>query len=297
MKIIPAFSRISLACLLVSVSACGSNTNTADKPGTQDPKSDPKTDNNASTAPESTASEDDGALPKTPDPAETPAPGSVEVGLECKTDADCKSNICRSLDTEGNSQDDKVCALCRDDAQCISEKKGLACKLSVKTGIVECVDGSLGSPCSKKADCKDPLMCALVNMGDNTSETKTCSECAKHVDCPAEGKRNCVSRDTEDLPGYFNLCLEDGVRKSGEVCFPCETGNRECAEGHCVKVDNNDGVGDGIGDGSEDNFCIGVCGACSTDADCPDDSRCVAPKLNFEKEGIAPHQPSRCEKK
>lgn len=218
-----------------------------------------------------------------PDPTE---PGSVALGDECKEDKDCKSKICRVGVLVEEGKEVKECASCRDDAQCIAEKKGFACKVSLKTGLVECVDGKIGSPCDKKEQCTDNLMCALINMGDNKSEERTCSECEKHTDCPAMGNRNCVSRDTAEVPGYFNKCLPDKVRENGEICFPCETGNRECAGGFCVKVDLKD-----------DPFCIGVCGHCNSDVDCPKDHRCEAPKLNFEGKGLTPHTPSKCVKK
>lgn len=236
-----------------------------------------------STAPESSSE------PQQPD---NPAPGTTELGEECKRDEDCKSKICviEKIEDEKGTSELGICGACRNDAQCVAEKKGLACHQSLGTGAMECVDGKLGSPCKTKEQCTDNLMCALVNMGDNKSDERSCSECEKHIDCPATGKRNCVSRDKPAENGeYYNLCLEDGVRETGEICFPCETGNRECAEGFCVKVE--------IGDGVDENFCIGVCGACNTDADCSEGSRCVPPELNFEGEGIAPHKGSKCVKK
>lgn len=226
-------------------------------------------------------------------------PGSLELGEHCKEDAACKSGICIvGLDLEGEKDTDeaKTCASCRDDAQCIKEKKGLVCARGHKDGIIKCADGKLGTQCSKNEHCAKGLMCSLINLGENKSWEKTCSECGKHTDCPAEGKRNCVSRDTPDGPGLFNLCLPDKVRKSGEICFPCETGNRECADGFCVKVKIKDEGIEGF-----DKLCLGVCGACATDADCPADSRCTPPELDYtkdpKKDGVAIHKSSRCVKK
>lgn len=268
---------------LVGLSACG-----------QEKKQDqgPDTQNTTSAEPGSTSS-GNGPEGTQPETETAPAPGSVELGDECKTDEDCKSKICLAYQVEGEAADPsavKVCGSCRDDAQCVNEKRGVACRPSFVTGAMDCTDGKLGAPCSKKEHCSDNLMCALVNMGDNKSDVRSCSECEKHIDCPATGKRNCVSRDKPAENGeYFNQCMEDGVRQTGEICFPCETGNRECAEGFCVKVE--------LGENAEPGFCIGVCGSCNTDADCEAGSRCEPPSLNFEGDGIAPHKGSKCVKK
>lgn len=248
-------------------------------------------DKNQDGSSQTTGANDQESSSQGPDTSQ-PKVGNLENGEECKTDEDCKSKICieDSFEEDGQTSQIRLCGACRDDAQCIAEKKGLSCQRSFLTGATECADGKLGAPCSKKEHCADNLMCALVNMGDNESDERSCSECEKHIDCPETGKRNCVSRDKPAENGeYYNLCLEDGVRQTGEICFPCETGNRECAEGFCVKVE--------LGDGADDNFCIGVCGACHTDADCNEDSRCVPPELNFEGEGLAPHKGSKCVKK
>lgn len=281
MNIQSSVFQLSVSLCLLGLSACG-----------QDKQKDKGQDSAAqTTGSESADSTSEKTAPDGTASDSTP-PGSVELGEPCKEDKDCKSNICMADSTGAQGEgagEYKICGSCRDDAQCISEKRGLACRPSVLTGATECVDGKLGSPCEKKEHCSENLMCALVNMGDNKSEERSCSECEKHIDCPETGKRNCVSRDKPSENGeYYNLCLEDGVRQTGEICFPCETGNRECAEGFCVKVEL---------EGAEDGFCIGVCGACHTDADCGNDSRCVPPELNFEGEGIAPHKGSKCVKK
>lgn len=251
---------------------------------------------NPETKDQDTAPGNTGATSKVPGTGDSTgqdaAPGTVKLGEECSKDEDCESKLCleEKFSEDADADVVKLCSACRDDAQCVAEKRGLACQYSFASGARKCVDGELGSPCSKKEHCSANLMCALVNMGDNKSDEKTCSECAKHIDCPETGKRNCVSRDLPSEKGrYFNKCLEDGSRQTGEVCFPCETGNRECAEGFCVKVELEEGL--------DDDYCIGVCGACHTDADCAEDSRCVPPSLNFEGDGIAPHTGSKCVKK
>lgn len=265
---------LSLSLSLVGLSGCGQKQENAQDSGAE---------TTAATQPD--ASSEPQATPKA-------APGSVELGEACEKDEDCKSKVCvvEEFEEGGKVEQIKLCGACRDDAQCIAEKKGLSCQRSFLTGATECMDGELGAMCQKKEHCAGNLMCALVNMGDNESQERSCSECEKHIDCPVTGKRNCVSRDKTDENGeYYNLCLEDGARQTGEICFPCETGNRECAEGFCVKVELDDGM--------EDDFCIGVCGSCHTDADCEEGSRCVPPELNFEGEGIAPHKGSKCVKK
>lgn len=240
----------------------------------------------------------------TGDANDAPEPGSLQLGEQCQTDAECESSICRTvpplpgagystpkkqLHELARQLDVKICASCRDHDQCVAENKGTSCMFSLTNAVVECVDGKVGSPCEEDKHCANDLMCVPINMGDNESLTKTCSECGEHTDCPTEGKRNCVSRTSNDQPGFFNLCLEDGVRLSGEICFPCATGNRECAEGFCVKVAHpNEDKAD---------LCIGVCGSCQTDGDCAADERCEAPVINTKGQGLSPHTPSQCVKK
>lgn len=228
------------------------------------------------------------------DQPEEPQPGSVELGDDCQADAHCKSGICKELyypgEPDSTEPRPKTCAECRDDAQCIAEKKGIVCTASMEEGFIRCQDGSLGTPCEKKEHCSGNLGCFKVKLGDNESFMKSCSECGSHSDCPAEGNRNCVARDSSENLAYFNRCLADGARKTGEACFPCETGDRECAGGFCVKVKNED---------PEDTFCVGVCGECRADTDCKEGFRCTPAKLaDFEKDfAIDGHEYSRCVKK
>lgn len=282
-------STFSLGLCLLGLVACNKDKDPNSNTGTQNTTAPGNGQGTGTGAPKTGGNDGETSGP--------PAPGSVMLGDSCKNDVDCESKICIvgfDLEGEEDAAEFKSCAACRDDAQCIAEKKGKVCTRNYQDGIIRCADGALGTVCDKDQQCGDGLMCRLVNLGDNKSWEKTCSECGNHTDCPAEGKRNCVSRETPDGPGLFNRCLEDKVRQSGEICFPCETGNRECAEGFCVKAEVDKGPG-----GEE--FCLGVCGSCATDADCPADSRCTPPELDYTKDpkeaGIAIHKPSRCVKK
>lgn len=208
--------------------------------------------------------------------------GPRDLGFPCKEDKDCRSKTCAEVPKriDGLPTTEFRCSECSTDNVCASENPGSYCMFDRKLRAKVCADGSPGDSCETDDQCQSKL-CATVNLGDNETKLKACSTCRTHEDCEDESKPNCISRP-EDSWKPFNQCLEDGVRKNGEVCFPCETGNREC-EGLCVAVE------------TPGSFCIGVCGACAIDSDCDTGYVCEPPKLTPGKGGM--HQASKCVKK
>lgn len=287
----------SMSIVAISIVAASACSEKAKEPQAGEAGAQPNANNNPAAT---TAAGTGGTPSQAPDnntendKTQDPQPGSVELGDDCKEDVHCKSGICKELyypgEPDSTEPRPKTCAECRDDAQCINEKKGIVCTASIEEGYIRCQDGSLGTPCEKKEHCAGELGCFKVKLGDNESFLKSCSECGSHIDCPTEGNRNCVARDSSEAMAYFNRCLADGTRKTGEACFPCETGDRECAGGFCVKVENED---------PEDDFCVGVCGECRVDTDCEEGFRCTPAKLaDFDKDfEIDGHEYSRCIKK
>lgn len=209
---------------------------------------------------------------------------SKNLGTACLADGECKSSICKAI-TPGQSGGPKVCSECREHQSCVSQGLGRGCLFVERTGFYSCSEGYIGDPCETQAHCEAGFMCALLNLGDNESTKKFCSQCETHVDCPQEERRNCIAR-YNPTGMMYNQCLPDGARQKGEVCFPCATGNREC-DGLCVMVSNQDTESKGL--------CIGVCGECASDSDCPKGQICKPPILDFKNtESDPPHTPSRC---
>lgn len=208
--------------------------------------------------------------------------GPRDLGLPCEKDIDCKSKTCAEVPkrVDGVPTTELRCSECADDSACTSKIPATYCMFDRKKRANVCADGSSGDSCEKDEQCKSNI-CATVNLGDNESSLKACSTCRTHEDCKDESKPNCISRP-EDSWKPFNQCLEDGVRKNGEVCFPCETGDREC-EGFCVAVE------------TPGSFCIGVCGECALDTDCESGYVCEAPRLTPGQGGM--HEASKCVKK
>lgn len=255
--------------------------------------------NSGSSAPATSAPNNKDSSPSKPN--ETGAQSSGETTTQedtyplselhgaCMKDSHCKSGICKFI--ERPNGDDMatyigVCAACRDHRYCIENNLGFGCNLDYEAGHFKCGDGTLGNACETNENCAPQLICALLNLGDNDSFTRVCSECAKHTDCPSDGNRNCIARYNPN-DQMFNQCLPDKARKMGEICFPCETGDREC-DGVCAPAqDPNAGNG----------LCIGVCGECKSNKDCPEGEICQPPEFHFDNAGSeTPHTPSRCVK-
>lgn len=285
-------STLSLICfssLALSVPGCQSNDSgkSSTAPGNKSTAT-PDTENNSPNS-NSTNSAPEGEKEPSVDaksgasgwPKEIPD-GPRDLGLPCEKDLDCKSQTCAEVPkrVDGIPTTELRCSECAGDAACTSQAPATYCMFDRKKRAKVCADGSSGDSCEKDEQCKSKL-CATVNLGDNESSLKACSTCRTHEDCKDKSKPNCISRP-EDSWKPFNQCLEDGVRKNGEVCFPCETGDREC-EGFCVAVE------------TPGSFCIGVCGECAIDSDCASGYVCEAPRLTPGQGGM--HQASKCVKK
>lgn len=276
-----ALSLCTSACQLSDVSKPGNSSSNPGSPAIEtDGETKPDVNTETAPGPEQEPSTDakSGASPwpeKIPD-------GPRDLGLPCEGAKDCKSQICAEVPkrVKGVETTELRCSECTDDVACTSKDPKTYCMHDRKLRAKVCADGSPGDTCQDDGQCKSQL-CAKVNLGDNETELKACSTCRTHSDCQDPGKPNCISRPQDSWKPY-NQCLEDGVRKNGEVCFPCETGDREC-QGLCVAVE------------TPGSFCIGVCGECAIDSDCETGYVCQPPKLTPGKGGL--HEASKCVKK
>lgn len=215
--------------------------------------------------------------------AKSPAAKKL-LGEPCTADSDCKSQLCKSA-MPNNPNSAGICSECRSDQDCQNSGVGLGCLFVKRSGFFTCTAGYIGDTCENNGHCEEGLLCALLNLGDNESTEKVCSQCANHLDCPAEDRRNCIAR-YNPTGMMYNQCLPDGSRQKGEICFPCSTGNREC-DGVCAVAHNKNTETEGL--------CIGVCGDCESDKDCPEGQICIPPLLDFDNlEKDPPHTPSRC---
>lgn len=248
----------------------------------------------ATSSAEATFSTEESATSKEPEvePSESPeeqtpspeaSPESPQpIGSQCRKDEHCESGHCAEVHIESGGGIVRVyrCSECKTDADCPSS--GSRCVNSAMKQARVCSMGELGRQCDDDSECADPTVCAALHTGENNFETTFCSECRTNEDCKDPTAPNCLTLfgGTE----LYNSCEPDGVRKDGEPCFPCDTGDLEC-QGFCVKADVP----------NDDSFCIGVCGSCRDDADCADGERCTPPEFKFkEGGGFGEHVASKC---
>lgn len=221
---------------------------------------------------------------KTPSPEASPEQPQP-LGAQCRKDSHCESGHCAEVFIESGGGIVRVlrCSECKTNEDC--PKSGSRCVNSGSKQARVCSMGELGRQCEDDNDCADPTLCAKLLTGENQFETTFCSECRSNEDCKDPTAPNCLTLfGGEEL---FNSCEPDGVRKNGQPCFPCDTGDLEC-EGYCVKADVP----------NDDEFCIGVCGSCRDDADCAEGERCTPPEFNFkEGGGFGEHVASKCVQK
>lgn len=276
-----------IAVLSLGFGGCSDN---AKNPATDSSATPSATKSNASTpsmkssAPTSSAAPATSSEKPSSSGEDTQPPGALHD--VCLEDRHCESGICKTIKVQKGDQVSTygVCAACRDHQHCVDKGLGVSCNMDYEAGHYKCGNGDLGSACETNKQCASHLICALLNLGDNDSFTRVCSECAKHSDCPADGNRNCIAR-YNPKGEMFNQCLPDKARKMGEVCFPCETGDREC-DGVCAVAQDPD-AGNGL--------CIGVCGECKSNKDCPEGEICQPPEFHFDNSATqTPHTPSRC---
>lgn len=218
---------------------------------------------------------------KTPSPEASPQEPQ-DIGAQCREDRHCVSGHCAKVRIESGGGIVTVsrCSECKNDSDCSGQ--GARCVSSAVKQAKICSAGELGRQCDDDNDCADPTLCAPLLTGENSFETKYCSECRTGDDCKDPAAPNCLTLfGGKEL---FNSCEADGVRKDGDLCFPCDTGDLEC-QNFCVKAEVP----------NDDTFCIGVCGACRDDSDCAESERCAPPEFKFkEGGGFGEHVPSKC---
>lgn len=218
---------------------------------------------------------------QTPSPEASPLEPQV-LGAQCRKDEHCLSGHCADVHLESGGGVIKVlrCSECKAHQDC--PMAGARCVDSGLKQAKVCSMGELGRECDDDSACAEPTVCAPLLTGENVFETTYCSECRTGEDCKDPAAPNCLTLFGGEK--LFNSCEPDGVRKDGEPCFPCDTGDLEC-QGYCVKADVP----------NDDSFCIGVCGSCRDDSDCADGERCTPPEFKFkEGGGFGKHVASKC---
>ena len=161
-----------------------------------------------------------------------------------------------------------LCSECTEDADC----PGGGCTIpnpSIGSGAF-CNPGAACDGCTSDAGCNDPeaARCGLIFDFPGIVQSRTCSECASDDDCPGD-QPNCAPVITD----LFNLggvrrCVADCSLADGQAC---ELGaDHTCLSGHCsvaliAMV-----------------YEQGVCGECTSDADCDAGQTCLDAFVDLE---------------
>ncbi|MEZ4452113.1 MAG: hypothetical protein R3B09_21795 [Nannocystaceae bacterium] len=195
----------------------------------------------------------DGTSTSTTGGGTTGNPNGLPNGSECTDPAMCMSGNCYTIPLPINDLPAGICGVCDEDQDCVDAGLGISCSVDVAGYTSKCTDGALGSFCQSQAACKDGLYCQELIPGVGGLLPMSCSECRDDGDCP--GSARCTPKIDVDAYNGNKYCAQPGSVANDEMC-PLEGGDAVCLSGHCTVVD----VGGLI--------MAGVCGECSTNADC-----------------------------
>ena len=179
--------------------------------------------------------------------------GPQPNGAECANNDGCESGFCYMVPMVGG-----VCSECLTDADC-----EFTCSLDAAAGYAVCSDGSTGVMCESSDGCADGLVCAELLDTGGLFPANFCSECETNAECD-EGQTCTPTYDFEMIGGYLS-CADAMSVPDGQGC-PIVDGMGDgtvCQNGHC-------GVADVFG-----VLELGLCGECTTEADCADGEECM----------------------
>lgn len=182
-----------------------------------------------------------------------PNPDGYPDGAACNSDGECQSGNCFEILLPVDGLPPGVCSPCDEDADCVSAGTGTACSLDGPTLTAKCTDGGLGSFCQSQAACQPDLFCSVLVPGAEKLLPQACSQCDADADCAA-GLRCVPKVDVVQYSGH-KYCAGPGSVSNDGLCA-LTNGDALCLSGHCTILDLA-----GL-------LQVGVCGECSTDADC-----------------------------
>lgn len=127
-------------------------------------------------------------------------------------------------------------------------------------------DLQLGDPCEEDEECMAGLHCTEI-----LENLDVCSECEIDRDCRPEPDDNEVCSPVFGNNSLIYMCVAPGSVEQDGYCAADSSGDKACRD-YCVEA-NVPGAERGQ---------YGVCGTCRPDqSDCPEDERCVAPKVSI----------------
>lgn len=213
------------------------------------------------------SSSDDGSNFITPETGDSGPDKPQPNGAQCVGDDGCVSGFCYLLPQGGG-----VCSECLVDQDC---EMG-TCAINSGPMFAACTDGSQGLQCNTDEGCAGDLVCSeLIDTG-GFFNASFCSECNGPEQCGPE--QFCAPEyDLQNISGSFN-CVDAGMVEIGGGC-PLVDGDGACASGHCTSADLF-----GFAE-------LALCGECSTNEDCPEETPTCAP-AEASMNGITP---STCE--
>ncbi|MBZ5713733.1 hypothetical protein [Nannocystis pusilla] len=153
-----------------------------------------------------------------------------------------------------------VCGECIDDDDC----PGGGCSAPVDGQGSFCNTGGLGQGCETDQACGPAAPLCLDVYEDNPIPglPKTCSECATDADCPAQTPYCAPSFGSRLFAGH-RACVAPGSLPNDAGCSLAPGGGAACSSGICSEVSLM-GV-----------FPLGLCGECTSDADCDPGASCT----------------------
>ncbi len=183
-----------------------------------------------------------------------PNPGGLPNGADCDNDGQCASNHCFQIPI---IQTSGLCSECETESDCMLSGAGIACAPDPVLLYAVCTDGEAGSFCETENGCAPGLFCAELISGLQGILPNTCGDCLTDNDCP--GLQLCTP--TLDIQSYsgWRQCVTPGSVANNEPCPTDGGGDAVCSSGHCNVTSIPD----------FDAISVGLCGECTSDADCP----------------------------